>query len=197
MEHVDGRRIDAGFYRRGTLEVARDLLGRVLCRRLPDGSVLRGRLVEVEAYDGPNDRACHAWRGRTPRNAPLFGPGGLAYIYLVYGMHDLLNVVTGPTDYPAAVLLRAAESPSAGVSASGPGRLTRAFRVDRSLDRASFTGPELWIERGAPVADSETGRTARIGVDYAGSWARRRFRFVIRDHPDLSGPAALNRRARS
>ncbi len=190
------QRIGVGFYQRDTLEVARDLLGRVLCRRLPDGSVLRGRLVEVEAYDGPSDRACHAWRGMTRRNAPLFGSGGLAYVYLVYGMHNLLNVVTGPKDYPAAVLLRAAESPAEGVSASGPGRLTRAFRVDRALDRASFAGPELWLESGDPVQDSEAGRTPRIGVDYAGSWARRRFRFVIRNHPDLSGPATLNRRAR-
>ena len=190
------RRIGLGFYRRDTLEVARDLLGRVLCRRLPDGSVLRGRLVEVEAYDGPSDRACHAWRGMTRRNAPLFGPGGLAYVYLVYGVHHLLNVVTGPKDYPAAVLLRAAESPTEGVSASGPGRLTRAFRVDLALDRAPFAGPELWLENGSPLPDSRTGRTARIGVDYAGSWARRRFRFVIRNHPDLSGSVALNRRAR-
>ncbi|MDX1388833.1 MAG: DNA-3-methyladenine glycosylase, partial [Acidobacteriota bacterium] len=196
MGPVEQRRIVAGFYRRDTLEVARDLLGRMLCRRLPGGSVLRGRLVEVEAYDGPRDRASHAWPGPTARNAPMFGPGGFAYVYLVYGMHHCLNVVTGPRDYPAAVLLRAAESPEVGVSASGPGRLTRAFRVDRALDGASLSGPHLWLERGAPPSDNEIGRTARIGVDYAGGWARRRLRFVIRGHPDLSGPAALNRSGR-
>ena len=89
------KRLGVRFYRRDTLDVARDLLGRVLCRRLRDGTVLRGRLLEVEAYDGPYDRASHAHRGPTPRNAPMFEPGGIAYVYFVYGMHHCLNVVTG------------------------------------------------------------------------------------------------------
>ena len=108
------------FYIRDTLEVARDLLGRTLCRRLPDGSVLRGRLVEVEAYDGPRDRASHAFRGPTGRNAPMFEQGGIAYVYLVYGVHHCLNVVTGKKGYPAAILLRSAEKPERAASASGP-----------------------------------------------------------------------------
>jgi DNA-3-methyladenine glycosylase len=182
------RRLGAGFYRRGTLEVARDLLGRVLCRRLPDGRVLRGRLVEVEAYDGPGDRASHASRGLTSRNEPMFARGGIAYVYLVYGVHHCLNVVTGPEGYPAAVLLRAAEHPDGERSASGPGRLTRAFRIDRSLDRASLLGPHLWIEDGEPVPDHAVRRTSRIGVAYAGTWARRRSRFLITGHPAVSGP---------
>ncbi len=169
--------------------MARDLLGRVLCRRLPTGEVLRGRLVEVEAYDGPRDRASHASRGRTPRNAPMFEAGGIAYVYFVYGMHHCLNVVTGDAAYPAAVLLRAAESPN-GAPASGPARLCRAFAVDRSLDGASLLGPELWIEGGSPVADAEVVRSARIGVAYAGPhWSRRKFRLAIAGHPDVSrGP---------
>jgi len=168
------------------MEVARDLLGRRLCRRFGGGSPLAAAIVEVEAYDGPDDRASHAYRGRTPRNAPMFEAGGIAYVYLVYGMHHCLNIVTGEAGYPAAILLRAAESPDGRASASGPGRLTRAFSIDRSLDGASFVGPELWLEEGAPVSDRAVARTARIGVDYAGAWARRRMRFLIAGHPAVS-----------
>jgi len=179
------------FYARPTLEVARDLLGRTLCRRLPAGEVLRGRIVEVEAYDGPDDRASHAHRSRTARNAPMFEAGGIAYVYQVYGMHFCLNVVTGPVGFPAAVLLRATEAPTEGRSASGPGRLCRAFHVDRSLDGCSLAGRDLWLEEGAAVPDARVRRTPRIGVPYAGAWAGRRYRFLIRGHPAVSGPARL------
>ncbi len=188
-----GRPLERAFYRRDTLAVARELLGCVLCRRLANGRVLRGKIVEVEAYDGPHDQASHASRGRTERNAPMFEAGGIAYVYLVYGMHHCLNVVTGPAGYPAAVLLRAAESPDGKRSASGPGRLTRAFRIDLSLDRASLAGPELWIEPGPRVPDGEVVRACRVGVDYAGDWARRPYRFFIRDHPDVSVPVSARR----
>lgn len=130
----------------------------------------------MEAYDGPRDRASHAYRGRTPRNAPMFEEGGIAYVYLVYGMHHCVNVVTGPEGYPAAVLLRGAEPPL-GRPAHGPGRLARAFEVDRGLDGASLLGNELWLEAGTPVPDSLVRRSPRVGVDYAGWWARRHFRF--------------------
>ena len=158
--------------------------------------MLRGRLIEVEAYDGAGDRASHAFPGLTPRNAPMFEAGGIAYVYLIYGVHLCLNVVTGIRGYPAAILLRSAEPPAAGLVASGPGRLTRAFDVRRGFDGESFCGRRLWLEHGRPVRDDEVGRTARIGVDYAGGWARRRYRFVVRRHPGLSGPASLNRSAR-
>jgi DNA-3-methyladenine glycosylase len=183
-------RLEASFYRRPALVVARDLLGRTLCRELPDGSVLRGRLVEVEAYDGLIDRASHAFRGLTARNRWMFEDGGLAYVYLVYGMHHCLNIVTGDAGHPEAVLLRAATSPN-GTSASGPGRLTRAFGVSRDLDGASFLSGPLWLEAGEPVPDAAVRRTRRIGVDYAGSWASRRYRFIVAGHPDLSGPREL------
>jgi len=183
------KRLPKGFYLRPTLEVARDLLGRTLCRRLSDGTILRGRLVEVEAYDGPRDRASHAFRGPTPRNASMFAAGGSAYVYLIYGMHHCLNVVTGPKGYPAAVLLRAADGPEDDPqAASGPGRLTRAFQVDRDFDGASLLGRAIWIEEGESVAPNRTRRTARIGVDYAGAWARRRYRFLLTGHPSVSGP---------
>jgi DNA-3-methyladenine glycosylase len=185
------RRLDRAFYRRDVVEVARDLLGRALCRRLPDGRTLRGRLVEVEAYVGPRDRASHAWRGRTPRNGAMFEAGGVAYVFRIYGVHWCLNVVTGEQDVPHAVLLRAAESPAPGLSAAGPGLLCRAFSIDRSFDGASLLGPDLWLEEGVPFPDREVRRTARIGVDYAGAWARRQLRFVVKGHPDASGPRRL------
>jgi DNA-3-methyladenine glycosylase len=185
------RRLTRSFYRRCALDVARDLLGRTLCRRLEDGIVLRARIVEVEAYDGPEDRASHAHRGRTPRNAPMFQAGGIAYVYLIYGVHHCLNVVTGDRDYPAAILLRATEPPREDLPASGPGRLCKAFRIDRSLDGCSLLRRELWLEHGEPVPDDEVRRTARIGVSYAGRWARKPYRFVIRRHASASGPHRL------
>lgn len=186
------KRLGVEFYRRDTLEVAEDLLGRILCRRLPDGTVLRGRLVEVEAYVGPEDRASHAHRGPTRRNRHMFRSGGVAYVYLIYGMHHCLNVVTGEEGFPAAILLRGAEAP-AGEPASGPGRLCRAFRVDRSLDGIPFTGPELWLESGDPPPRRAIRRTPRIGVGYAGAWARKPYRFVIAGHPAVSGGSGRHR----
>jgi len=184
-------RILRRFYRRDTLEVARDLLGCVLCRRVSPGLVLRGRIVEVEAYDGPDDRASHAHRGKTGRNAPMFAAGGIAYVYRIYGVHHCLNVVTGPRDYPAAVLLRATEPPLAGRSASGPGLLCRAYDIDQGLDGCSLAGRELWLEKGPAIANRQLRRTPRIGVDYAGAWARRAYRFVARGHPAASGPKRM------
>ena len=179
------------FYLRDTLVVARDLLGRVLCRLLDGGEVLRGRIVEVEAYDGPNDRASHAHRGRTRRNASMFEGGGIAYVYQIYGVHFCLNVVTGDPGYPAAVLLRATEPPRPDSPASGPGRLCRAFGVDRSMDGSSLIDGELWLEPGRPVPAAGIRRTPRIGVDYAGDSAARRYRFVIAGHDAASGPRRM------
>ncbi len=182
------RRLPRTFYARPVLEVARDLLGRTLCRVRSDASTLRGRIVEVEAYDGPHDLACHASRGRTKRTSPMFERGGIAYVYLVYGMHHCVNVVTGDAGYPAAVLIRATEPPDESLRTSGPGRLTRAFDIDRSLDGASLSGRELWLEAGDPIPDAAVRRTPRIGVDYAGEWARRPYRLLIAGHPAVSGP---------
>jgi DNA-3-methyladenine glycosylase len=186
-----GRVLPEAFYRRPGPAVARDLLGRVLCRRFPDGSELRGTVVEVECYDGPRDRASHAWRGRTGRNAPMFRAGGIAYVYLIYGLHHCLNVVTGEVDYPSAVLLRAAALPDDPQAASGPGKLARVFAIDRALDGASLLGPDLWLEEGEPVPDRHVVRTRRIGVDYAGAWASRLLRYAVKGHPAVSGPPAL------
>jgi DNA-3-methyladenine glycosylase len=121
----------------------------------------------------------------------MFEAGGLAYVYLIYGVHHCLNVVTGEKGYPAAVLLRATEPVDGGLTASGPGRLCRAFRIDRALDGASLLGRELWLEAGESVPDEQVKRTERIGVHYAGAWASRPYRFVIRAHASASGPPRL------
>ena len=219
------RLLPAAFYDRPVHEVARDLLGMVLVR-VPErgpgpggrsagaagrGERLSGRIVEVEAYDGMEDLACHASKGRTARTEPMFGEAGRAYIYLVYGVHCCLNVVTGPAGHPAAVLIRALEplqgrermvaggAPPARI-ASGPGRLTRALRIGLSLNRADLRAPGgLFIEAGDPVPDEEILRGPRIGVEYAGPWARKLWRLGVRGSAALSRPfpgtrAAFRRR---
>jgi DNA-3-methyladenine glycosylase len=172
--------LPVSFYRRDGLVVARDLLGRQLCRRMDDGAILRGRIVEVEAYDGPEDQASHARFGPTKRNAPMFRAGGIAYVYLVYGMHHCMNVVTGKDGYPSAVLLRGVELEGEDQPARGPGRLTKVFRIDRSLDGEPLRNSSgLWIEPGEPVGDDKVGITPRVGIDYAGEWVDAPRRFIV------------------
>lgn len=161
------------FFDRPALEVARELLDCRLCRTTPAG-VVRWQITETEAYDGPEDRASHARAGRTARTAIMFGPAGVWYVYLCYGIHSLLNIVTGPENYPAAILIRGAGE------IKGPGRLTRALGIDRSLNaRRAHPDAGLWIERGESIGDAQVERTPRIGIDYAGpDWAHRHYRFV-------------------
>ncbi len=168
--------LDAAFYQRDTLTVARDLIGQSLCRETAEG-IVRLTITEVEAYDGPEDRACHARAGRTRRTEPMFAAGGIWYVYLCYGIHWLANIVTGPEEYPAAVLLRGAGS------WNGPGRLTKALGVTGDLNHSTATPASgFWIEAGRGVRDSAIERTPRIGVDYAGSlWANKPYRFVLKD----------------
>ncbi len=181
------QRLERGFYDRDTRAVALDLLGKILVRR--DGRRPRmGRIVETEAYLGVHDRACHSARGRTARTETMFGPPGRAYVYLVYGMHHCLNVVTEAEGRACAVLLRALE-PLDGLDSrcDGPGRLCRALGVDRSFDGCDLVGgPLALMDDGfqLPAVD----RRPRVGVDYAGAWARRRLRFLIRGHPCVSRP---------
>jgi DNA-3-methyladenine glycosylase len=161
--------------------VAPALLGRQLCRRQADGSVRRVIIAETEAYCGPRDLASHAARGETPRNRVMFGPPGAWYVYLCYGVHWMLNLVTSPEGYPAAVLLRGAIS-SADENLFGPGRLTRALGVDKSLDGTPCAPASgLWIEGFADVpAGWRRRRGPRIGVDYAGPrWASVHYRWWL------------------
>jgi DNA-3-methyladenine glycosylase len=165
--------LDPSFFDRPADAVARNLLGKVLVRRC--GEQRQALVVtETEAYLGPHDLASHSARGRTARTAVMFGPPGMLYIYLVYGLHWMLNLVTGPTGHAAAVLIR-----SAG-EFTGPGRLGRALQIDRTLN-GMIAAPEtgLWFED-APKPSERIIATPRIGVDYAGPiWARRKLRFVI------------------
>ena len=179
------------WFDRSAAEVAPELLGSVLIHDTPAGRVA-GRIVEVEAYLGPEDLAAHSSRGRTARNAVMFGLPGHLYVYLVYGMHHCANVVCGPGSKPEAVLLRAAELiegeelarsrrgqvPFARLAA-GPGNLASAFGIDRSLNGADLLVGPVRLERGR--APETIDRTARIGVDYAGGWTDRPLRYVIRD----------------
>ena len=159
-----------------TVALARWLLGKHLVRRMPDGAVVARLITEVEAYHGESDLACHARAGRTRRTEPLYGPGGRWYVYLCYGIHEMLNLVAGPPDWPAAILIRGVE----GIV--GPGRLTHQLAIGRTLNGlAAEETTGLWIEdRGVNVPRSLVKATARIGVDYAGEiWANKPWRFTF------------------
>lgn len=181
---MNGTRLERGFYARPTLIVARELIGKVLVHRTAAGPSA-GRIVEVEAYIGEDDPACHAAPGPTPRNQPLYGLPGVAYVYLNYGIHFLTNVVTEPEGAPAAVLLRALEpldgvtlmhqrrakagglpaeqSLPAAALCRGPGNLSKAMGIDLRQNRADLVGRHLWIEDRGLEAD-EVAWGPRIGL---------------------------------
>jgi len=191
-------KLPRSFYSRSTLDVANDLLGKVLIRRLGRRR-LAGRIVETEAYVGPHDLACHASKGHTPRTAVMFGPPGFAYVYMIYGFYFCLNVVTEPEGYPAAVLIRAVE-PLEGVDlmktlrshpvrhtniASGPGKLCMAMSIDKQLNGADLLGTTIWIED--RNIDREAILTSpRVGVDYAGEYKDKPWRFFVDGSPHVS-----------
>ena len=167
------------YYNRSTLDVARSLIGKHLVRQTSNG-LLSGRIVETEAYIGPEDLACHASRGRTARTDVMFGPAGVAYVYLIYGMYHCLNVVTEREGYPAAVLIRAVEETESASLIDGPGRVCRFFDIDRQLNRWDLTQRErLWLEDRSERVENEVLASPRIGVDYAGEWAAKPFRFRL------------------
>lgn len=181
-------RLPRGFYDRDTVAVARDLLGKYLVHA-SNGVERIGKIVEVEAYLGPHDLAAHSSRGRTERTRIMFGPPGHAYVYLVYGLHCCMNVVTEGPGHASAVLLRAIE-PVRNVEGStrGPGLLCRAMGIDRRLNGHDLTRDDFHIA-GSPVPGQvPVVRRPRIGVDYAGHWARRLLRFYIRGNRYVSKP---------
>lgn len=187
---------DRAWFDRPAVELAPDLLGCLLVHDSPDGPVA-GRVVEVEAYQGPEDLAAHSSRGRTPRNAVMFGPPGHLYVYLIYGLHNCANVVCGPDNKPEAVLLRAARitdglelararrrgAPDRRL-ASGPGNLGAAFGLDRSLNGTDLLAGPVWLATGRPPA--RIVRRPRVGVGYAGAWADEPLRFLDGDDPHVS-----------
>jgi DNA-3-methyladenine glycosylase len=189
------------FYTRSNvLEVARDLLGKKLVVPRRNGARVAGLIVETEAYRGPEDRASHAFGGRrTNRTETMYGLGGTAYVYFVYGMYNQFNVVTNIEAMPHAVLVRAVE-PLEGLDVirrrrpgrseyewtSGPGRLSIALGIDRTLDKADLLGDRVWIEEGTSVSPRQIARGPRIGIDYAEGWVQKPWRFWIRDNPFVS-----------
>jgi DNA-3-methyladenine glycosylase len=176
------------FYDRDTIAVARDLLGKELVHVTPAGE-RRGRIVEVEAYLGTHDLAAHSSKGLTDRTRIMFGPPGYAYVYLIYGMHHCMNVVTEPAGRGAAVLLRALEPlpPLAGPT-NGPGLLCRTMGIDRRLNGHDLLSPDFFITFPDAPADFKIIKRPRIGVAYARHWAKRLLRFYIKDNPFVSKP---------
>jgi len=203
------RRLGRRFFRRDPVALARALLGRRLVRRLDDGARLAGRIVEVEAYLGVEDRAAHTYGGRrTARNAAMWGEAGSAYVYFTYGMHHCVNVVADRVGVPTAVLVRALE-PTEGLArmtghratkidasrlkptdlCSGPAKLAQALAIDRRLDGEDLTrSRRLWIEGERSASPASIAASPRVGVAYAGEWADRPLRFHLADSPHVSRP---------
>lgn len=166
-------RLDKSFFKRDVLKVAPDLLGKILVRKFSDGREERFIIAETEAYRGEEDEACHANKGRTARTEIMYHEGGAVYVYLIYGMYWLLNIVTGDSDNPQAVLIRGLEE------VSGPGRVGRVLQLDKSFYGDNVCqSPKLWIEDGAGQI-YDIVATERIGVDYASDgWRLKPWRFI-------------------
>jgi len=182
------RKLPRSFYDRDTVLVAKELLGQWLVHR--SESVERiGRIVEVEAYLGPHDLAAHSARGLTERTKVMFGPPGHAYVYLIYGMYYCMNVVTEHEGHASAVLLRAV-APVKNVTGRtcGPGLLCRALHIDRRLNAHDLLSEDFFIAAPPRTAPLEIVKRPRVGVDYAGRWARRHLRFYINGNPFVSRP---------
>jgi DNA-3-methyladenine glycosylase len=186
------RKLPLAFFRQGAETVAAGLIGKILVHRLRDGRVLRARVVETEAYLGPKDLASHSSKGRTQRTEVMFGPPGRAYVYFIYGMHEMFNVVVGKAGEAEAVLIRGAE-PLDGwdVNLAGPGRLARAFEIHRGQNHLRVTADELFFLDDGHLPTS-IGRSRRIGVEYARQWADRDLRFY---DPLSKGVSKVPRRA--
>ncbi|HEY0764918.1 MAG TPA: DNA-3-methyladenine glycosylase [Pyrinomonadaceae bacterium] len=188
------------YLRADVLKVSKDLLGKLLVVPGPNGERVSGKIVEVEAYRGPEDRASHAYGGRrTKRTETMYGAGGVAYVYFVYGMYFQFNVVCNVTDVPHAILVRALE-PVEGLElmrtrrhshpdhnlTNGPGKLCIAMGIDRELNGADLLGNRVWIENFERVSPRRIARGPRIGIDYAEEWIEKPWRFWIRDNRFVS-----------
>jgi DNA-3-methyladenine glycosylase len=189
------------FYTRSNVvTVARELLGKLLVVPAPNGARVSGRIVEVEAYRGPQDRAAHSYGGRrTKRTETMYGVGGTVYVFFVYGMYYQFNVVTNVADAPHAVLVRAVE-PVEGIElmrgrrhgqpdhnlTNGPGKLCIALGIDRKLDTSDLLGDRVWLEDAAKIPRSQIASGPRIGIDYAEEWRDKPWRFWIKNSSFVS-----------
>ncbi|HUE82745.1 MAG TPA: DNA-3-methyladenine glycosylase [Pyrinomonadaceae bacterium] len=194
---MSDRKLPRDFYTRANvLTVSRELLGKLLVAPAEDGTRVSGMIVEAEAYRGPEDRASHAYGGRrTNRTETMYGIGGTAYVYFVYGMYNQFNVVTNVQDIPHAILIRALE-PVEGIEmmrqrreahahrnlTNGPGKLCIAMGIDRRLDRADLLGNRVWLEDYQRIGRSKIASGPRIGIDYAEEWVDKPWRFLIREN---------------
>ena len=194
-------KLPRSFYTRSNVvTIARDLLGKLLVVPAANGERVSGMIVETEAYRGPLDRAAHSFGGRrTKRTEPMYAIGGTAYVFFVYGMYYQFNVVTNAAETPHAVLIRAVE-PVEGIElmrerrhgqpdrnlTKGPGKLCIAMGIDRGLDGADLLGDRVWLEAGQLVRRSQIASGPRIGIDYAGEWIDKPWRFWIKGNPFVS-----------
>lgn len=167
-------KLNGDFFQKDCLELAPELVGKIIVRTLPDGNELRLRITETEAYRGPEDTACHAHKGRTPRNEMLWKRGGTIYVYLCYGIHWLLNIISSDEEVPQGVLIRACEPPY-----NGPGKLTKALYIDKSFNGLDIRScPQLRIEDDGSLFNIETA--PRVGIGYASPEDQARpWRFIL------------------
>jgi DNA-3-methyladenine glycosylase len=165
-------RLTLDFFNRDALVVAPELINKLLVRKFPDGTIVRYRITETEAYRGEEDLACHASKGRTPRTSVMYESGGKIYMYLIYGMYQMLNFVTSAENNPQAVLIRGIEG------FNGPGKLTRHLQLDKSYYGEDLsTSDRLWVITDGILPSYSTGK--RIGIDYAGEWKDKPWRFFL------------------
>jgi len=166
------QKLTQDFFQRDVLEVAPDLLGKIIVRQFSSGDIKRFIITEVEAYRGEEDLACHASKGRTQRTEVMYYAGGIIYVYLIYGMYYMLNFVTSCKDNPQAVLIRGVDE------VKGPGRVGKLLEIDASFNKQClFESAQLWVENGEGIADYTTD--FRVGIDYAGEyWKSRPWRFI-------------------
>lgn len=192
-------RLGRRFFEQNTLDVAQQLLGQYLVREI-NGKKLIGKITETEAYCGPHDLACHASKGRTPRTEVMFGKAGFSYVYMIYGMYNCLNIVTEKVDSPAAVLIRSLE-PVEGIElmkksrgqntinnlTTGPGKLCQALSITKEHNNLDATKTSmLYIRKGTHIKPSQIVKKKRIGIDYAGAYKDKLWRFYIKNNNFIS-----------
>jgi len=187
------KRLPAKFYHQNTFKIAKELLGKFIICKIGK-KFLIGKIVETEAYYGPHDLASHASRGKTARTKIMFDQAGLAYIYLIYGMYYCFNIVTEAKDFPAAVLIRAAEPLNFSKATNGPAKLCRAFKIDKKLNGENLiTSKKLYLAENIKSSSAEAlkerrqiKKAKRIGIDYAGKYKNKLWRFYLKDNQFVS-----------